>query len=365
MLRADSVPATQCTGQLSDRVTRRASVVLPTPASPMTTMPPTWEGVIYLSPDAAWGRIAHEIGHWLGMWDIYKEWYSDGTYIPGTAAPWCLSGLHDLEPLWCAHQIHEKMAVYGTTPPNINVVDLQWSPTAPATDHVYEVIAHEVNEDADPNPDRVHLLKLRVADGLWYFVEVRQRPAGLVFDQQRPPFPGGASGVVLVTRVFEGTSISNTRERPIEVFEILTAGQQAVDAARNLIIRHDGVAQDQPQIARVRVQWNQPVPGDPNGQFDMSITPWDTTTWETVDVWVDSPRNNSVGTVIYENHQPGQPGQPILNGDRPWVHHPNKIFARIRNTGPVAVPDVYVTCYVTSPRASGITVTGPPSPPST
>ena len=310
------------------------------------------KGVIYIATDASWGRIAHEIGHWLGMWDIYTDWHSDGTYTPGTAAPWCLSGDHDLEPLWCAHQIHEKMAVYGTTPPNVNVVDLQWSPTAPAIDHTYEVIAHDANEDPDPNPDRVHLLKLRVADGLWYFVEVRQAPAGLVFDQHLP-LPAGAPAAVLVTRVFDGTSISNTRERPIEVFEVLTAGQQAVDAARDLIIRHDGVVQDRPHIAKVRLLWNQPVPGDPNGQFDLSITPWDTSTWETVDVWVDSPRNNSGGTVVYENHEPGQPGKPILNGDRPWVHHANKIYARIRNTGPAAVPDVYVTCYVTSPPGIG------------
>src|SRR3974377_2026666 len=39
MLRADSVPATHCTGVGSARVTHRASVVLHTPASPMMTMP--------------------------------------------------------------------------------------------------------------------------------------------------------------------------------------------------------------------------------------------------------------------------------------------------------------------------------------
>ena len=37
--RADSVPATQCTGVVSDWVTARARVVLPTPASPNSTMP--------------------------------------------------------------------------------------------------------------------------------------------------------------------------------------------------------------------------------------------------------------------------------------------------------------------------------------
>jgi hypothetical protein len=50
MLRADSVPATHRTGQGSDCVTNRASVVFPTPASPITTMPQTPE----LSTSAEW-----------------------------------------------------------------------------------------------------------------------------------------------------------------------------------------------------------------------------------------------------------------------------------------------------------------------
>src|SRR4051794_19194008 len=41
MLRADSVPATHCTRTGSACVTKRASVVLPTPASPTRTMPQT------------------------------------------------------------------------------------------------------------------------------------------------------------------------------------------------------------------------------------------------------------------------------------------------------------------------------------
>ena len=50
MLRADSVPATHRTGEGSDRVTNRASVVFPTPASPITTMPQ----IPVLSTSAEW-----------------------------------------------------------------------------------------------------------------------------------------------------------------------------------------------------------------------------------------------------------------------------------------------------------------------
>ncbi|HEX9984918.1 MAG TPA: hypothetical protein VGF69_16775 [Thermoanaerobaculia bacterium] len=36
----------------------------------------------------------------------------------------------------------------------------------------------------------------------------------------------------------------------------------------------------------------------------MTATPWNTDTWDTVDLWIDSPRNNAGAKKIYENHDP-------------------------------------------------------------
>ena len=307
------------------------------------------KGLIYMATNAHWGRKAHEIGHWLGMWDIYTEWFADGTLNPGTAAPWDLAGNHDLGPLFSGHQIHQVMQFFQTTMPNDNVVERTWSPTAVPMNETFDIVAHDAVQDVDPA--RVHLLKLIVAQGLVYFVEVRQRPVagGVIFDQQIP-VSSPEQGVVLVTRATEGTTISNTQERPIQVFGAIGVGQRVVDAARRLTIEVMSKPQDRPLIYRVRVEWNQPDPADPNAKFDLSITPWSTATWETVDIWVDSPRNSQN---VYEFHEPGQPSKPILNGDRPWVHRTNKIFAKIRNTGGVAVSDAYVTFYVNSPPGIG------------
>ena len=98
------------------------------------------------------------------------------------------------------------------------------------------------------------------------------------------------------------------------------------------------------------MRWNQPIAGDPNGTFDLAITPWSTETWESVDIAVDSKRN---GEGVFEFSEPGKPGVPILNGDHPWINHQNKIIAKVRNTGPGDVPEVYVSCYVTSPPGIG------------
>lgn len=308
------------------------------------------KGIYYVATGADWGRVAHETGHWLGMWDIYAEAFSDGTLLEGTAGPWCMAGNSGGGPLWCAHQIQEKMAVYRTATPNRNVETRTWSPTAPALDEAFDIIAHDAAEDTAPG--QIHILKLVVSSGLTFFVEVRQRPIGLIFDQNIN-VTNVDQTLVVVTRVTEGTSISNTFERPIMLFGALDVGQEVVDAARGLTIHVDQLVQNRPAVYRVRVTWNQPVVGDPSGQFDVTITPWTTDYWETIDVWVDSPRNNSGATIIYENHEPGDTSKPIRNGDRPWVHRVNQIYARIRNTGPMDVSDVYVTFYVNSPPGIG------------
>ena len=306
------------------------------------------KGVLYLAQGAGVARIAHEIGHWLGMWDIYEEWFADGTVLQGTAAPWCLSGDGD-RALFTAHQIHDIMRFYEVSGMNANVVERVWSPTS-SLDERFDVVAHDADEDTEPS--RVHILKLKAAEGLYYYVEVRQRPIGRIFDQTIP-IPAGQPGVTVVTRVTQGTSISNTFERPIMLFGVLQPGEQVVDAARSLIIRVEQQIQERPLIHRVHVQWNQPILGDPNGTFDMTITPWSTDTWETVDVWVDSPRNNPGGAIEYEFHEGADRSRPRLNGDRPWVRRNNQIYARIRNSAPQAVSDVFVTCYVNSPPGIG------------
>lgn len=305
------------------------------------------KGIYYVATGADWGRVAHETGHWLGMWDIYTEAHSNGTYTVGTAAPWCLAGNSGGGPLWCAHQIQEKMAAYRSATPNRNVVVRTWSPTAPALDETFDIVAHDAGEDADAN--RIHILKLVVSSGLSYYVEVRQKPTGLIFDQAIP-VTNVDDGIVVVTRVMDGTSISNTLERPIMLFGAIDVGEQAVDAARRLVIHVDQILQNRPLVYRVRVTWNQPIVGDPNGQFDLAITPWTREYWETIDLWVDSPRNNAN---VYENHEPGDSSKPIRNGDRPWLDHDNQIYARIRNTGPMDVNDVYVTFYANRPPAIG------------
>ena len=210
---------------------------------------------------------------------------------------------------------------------------------------------HGATENPSPAP-QVHLVELIVAPGaLSYFIEVRQRPGTVIFDAVIP-VPAGAPGVVLVTRATENASLSNTFERPVQAFGVLTTGQSVVDALRLLRIEAQAVINANPLTYRVIVHWNEEPPENPNGLFDLRITPWNTETWETPDIWINSKLNDGA-TMIFSSFEGGDNTKPALNGDKPWVRHDNTIFARVTNSGVQAVNDVLVTAYTASPPGIG------------
>lgn len=310
---------------------------------------PDAKGIIWLGANAHWGRRAHELGHWFGMPDVYEEAFDDGRVVLGTAAPWDMAGAHDSGPLFSGRQA-ERMQLYDPA----NITRRVWDPGVGPGQETFVIVAHGGTQDTGGG---IHLLELVVAQGMSYWVEARRRPVPgtAVFDAAIPlgePVPN-PPGRVLVTRVAQGTAVTNNAsERPTMLHDVLDVGGDAVDAARLLRIHVDERLSEDPLTYRVTVFWNEEPPPNPDGLFDLSITPWDTRTWESVDIWVNSVRNDGA-TVAYEFHEPGDPGRPLHNGDRPWVKRRNTVFARVRNTGVAAVSDVHVTCYTSSPPGIG------------
>lgn len=308
------------------------------------------KGVFYEDYFGDWSTLAHELVHWLDMGDVYEERYADGSVLTGTAGPWCMTGNRNRVPLFCAQRMTDVLSWLSLgTQPTHDVRELRWTPTT-EIDKPFEIVAHGANRDQ--LPDRYHALRLIVSSGMTYWVEVRQvDPAGLPFDQDLL-LPADVPGSVVVIRATDERSVvDNTFERPLQLMGALQPGQRVVDASRNLIITAEAKVQSDPLSYRVRVQWNKPIPDNPSGTFDLAITPWDLTTYETPDIWVDSTRRNPLGR--YEFHEPGDPTRPILSGDRPWVKHDNTIHARIRNTAPQKATDVWVSCYINQPPGIG------------
>ncbi|MBI3804638.1 MAG: hypothetical protein HY282_12845 [Nitrospirae bacterium] len=92
-------------------------------------------------------------------------------------------------------------------------------------------------------------------------------------------------------------------------------------------------------------------------QPDVMLNPWTSppgNTWETTDIWVDSPVNG-YGTYRYGMWSDGSGGTvPVGNGDDPVIGQVNRLYARVRNIGFSPATDVVVKWEITDPPGVGI-----------
>jgi len=328
------------------------------------------KGITYVAQQADWGRMVHELSHFFAMGDIYSESFADGSFLEGNAAPFAMMGNHDSHPLYIGYDIEKNLNYFDEGSPDDpndgNVVFLEWGSVADK-DETYDLVAHAKTQDATGNSTK-HVLRLKVTDGLFYYVEVRQKPdptfgaeGNYVFDPSIPLGPSNPAwqGGMIIYKAVENNNQSNNNERFVSLLppaRMLQAGESFEDPARTIRISVTQKLADRPAKYRVRVEWGHLPAADPNGQFDLRITPWGAPPWETQDIWANSIKNDETAPakIIYKNHEPGDETKPIGNGDPPWVGHDNTLYARITNQGVIATPEaVKVTFYVNTPPGVG------------
>lgn len=306
-------------------------------------------GLIAQRHDADWGRVAHEFGHnvvdpglALGE-DVYSSDLVDSA--EATAQDFEMMGNHDSHPLFSGFFMHQ-LGWFGAA----NVRDLSWDRNPFSQE--FDIVAHGLSENGDIG--RVHLVRIKVSDGLFYYVEVRQRPvagSAQVFDENIPlPMGGTPDGGVLVTKAITGVLNNNHQTRLITLLQeqtrVMVTGEEAIDPLRTLriVVVNDNV-QANPRVCRVRVEWAQVVADTPGGDFDLRIEPWGPG-WETTDIWVD---RNPFGAFDSTDAS----GNPTGNGDAPRPLEINRFEARIRNDGTADATNVKVTHYAVEPPGVG------------
>jgi hypothetical protein len=323
------------------------------------------KGITYFAQGADWGRVVHEVAHFFAGGDLYSQSSADGSFVEGLAAPYAMMGNHDSHPLFIGANMEKRLDYFDESVSG-NVEFIEWGSVADYDDTI-DVVAHAVTED--PTGDDVrHLIRMKVTDGLTYYVEVRQRPdstfgpeGDYIFDTNIPLDPSNPAweGGVIITKSVENNNQSNNKERPINLlppFRMMQVGDFFEDPERTIRIDVVDRIADRPAKYSVRVRWGHLPAADPNGQFDLRITPWGAPPWETVDIWANSPKNDETmpAQILYKNHEPGDETKPVGNGDPPWVGHDNTLFARITNQGVIETPeDVLVTFYVNTPPGVG------------
>ena len=185
------------------------------------------KGFTYVSQGTGWGRITHELSHFFAGGDIYAESYADGSFLEGSAGPYAMMGTAGDNPaLYIGYNI-EKRLDYFAEGANGNIKYLEWG-SVPRLNETYELVAHAKTQN--PVGDQVfHLLRIKVTEGLYYNVEVRQRPdasagaaATYQFDNMIPLMPAGAAdrAGVIAYKVVENNNQSNN-----------LGAQHAIDAA--------------------------------------------------------------------------------------------------------------------------------------
>jgi hypothetical protein len=310
--------------------------------------------LIAIQETANWGRCAHEFGHnvvsapsfqgdgsaTLGE-DVYGSDLVDAN--AATAQNFELMGAHDSHPLFSGYHL-DKLGYYNAA----NIRELTWDRNPFSQE--FDVVAHGLAEDTSAS--RFHLLKIKVANGLHYYVQVRQRPGTTtqIFDDSIPL--GGASnqGGVVVTAAIADVLNSNQQTRFITLLHpnnVLRQNDTVDDPARTIRITvvNENV-QARPLTCRVRVEWAQTIADDPNGSFDLTVEPWDSS-WQTPDIWVDRAPFGS-----FDNPNDAQ-GRPTGNGDQPRPLEINHFHTRVHVTGGMGASNVKTTFYAVFPPGVG------------
>lgn len=291
-----------------------------------------WQAHSFGNPfDEGASVAAHELGHQLGV----PTHYADFRWHPGLGrdviTPWDVMGLSPTLNHFLGWPKNER----GWIPsgPKVETVG------PPGGSSIDTTIVLRPLESSGPGVQLIRIPFTSAAPFSGYLVENRRRING---DQHLP------SEGVLISMLDQNPNIilpifvledpgapGNLGQAPLEVGDAFT------DAARGITV---SVERETGNSYHVRVQYLLPSGASP----DPMITPWGAPPWETTDIWLDSEMNGW-GTYKYTDAS----GNPTGNGDDAWVNHANRVYVRVRNTGPGVATNVRVQVYANDPPGMG------------
>src|SRR5665213_3624284 len=247
-------------------------------------------------------------------------------------------------------------AIFSENPGSTDIaVWGRWAPEAkyfvitPATGGATRgLYAEEYAPGSKPNAQAIKAYITGVGSA-YYLISARRRVLG---DDLRDAFtpPGLPDEGVLIERVTENTDPWVTIQGNPDRDKLWHEGQLFHSVADGMYISIDKKADSDDYIVTVRYSDNANKP-------DVGINSWlqpPGNTYETTDIWVDSPVNG-YGTFKYPTWSDGLGGTvPSGNGDDPAIGQVNRLYARVRNYGTVSATNVVVHFDVTSPLGLGI-----------
>jgi M6 family metalloprotease-like protein len=289
--------------------------------------------------------LAHELGHNLGLPDLYKPQYPPGSNdsTMRNLGNWDLMHWQGALPQMCALS---RMTEGWIRPPWVKTYNFALQEPLPP---VNETVSLAPLESGPPSAGMYSAIEIRLAAGHNYYVEYRAPRTGEISDQEMPIQPGA----VLMTEAqlpTPGGTVPSDRPRVIFVQKDVNGDGPQMEPGQDFQDQDlTGPSADPFVVTVISVDATKAVVNikyGPSGAPDPSIRPWPASAerqWQSPDIEVRNARNAAFP--LWKN--------------MPWVGHDNTIVASVKNSGTLAAPGVVANFYVQPYDAAGYTVGGP------
>ncbi|GAC1444866.1 MAG: hypothetical protein NVSMB52_04670 [Chloroflexota bacterium] len=283
---------------------------------------------------AVWGRWAHEIGHVL----------QDG----GPAHPSNYNNYFEM----MDHNLPGQTGVFEKQ----SSVAFGWMPDSkyvvvtPATGGVTRAVyATEYDPSSQPDAQAIKAYIGGVGSA-YYLISVRRRILGDDLTNSFSPAGIPDEGVLIERVTPNGDPWVTVQGQGGDINKLWHEGQVYTNSSDGIFIDVSQKFDADHYLVTVRYS-------EKGNKPDVGINSWlqpPGNTYETTDLWVDSPVNG-YGTYRYGTWPDLMGGTvPTGNGDDPAIGQVNRLYARVRNYGTISATNVTVHFDVTSPLGLGI-----------
>jgi len=331
--------------------------------------------IIVIPPTHEWDVFAHELGHNLGLPDLYDE-KTDGIDQPGLeVGTWDIMSSNGARhtTAWCKHWRPRDRDGDGEASGEAWMTDVPaFEPPPPdkaaAVDYlVYptELGFPTTNPFADdyPNTKLCHAVRIPIGPGRAVYIENRQQGPFSDPELGRAEFDQGlpSAAAIICTDALDSWSdpiVLPVFRRHVALVDdhapLEHEGDSLVVAAfgkqREVTVTIKKVLGDVAKVYLVEVRW-----AGPGDNRECEIRAWDPSPWESPDIWVDTEVDNDWDEYRQSDREqnPDVPGHPVGNGDRLRVGWPARVYARFHNHGSLPANNVEVEFEVVIPAGIG------------